>query len=184
MFCLAAGFAGTLFSQTNSVTTPTSTTPASLYDLQTHTLAGAPQGLDAYRGKVALVVNLASKCGFTPQYAGLEALYEKYKDKGFVILGFPSNDFGNQEPGTPEEIQAFCSTKYAVTFPLFEKVVTKPGEGQSPVYSFLTVNQPPPKWNFTKYLIDKNGKVIASFPSKVKPDDADLRAEIEAELAK
>ena len=159
-------------------------TPASFYDLQVNTLAGAPQPLSLYKGKVALVVNLASKCGFTPQYKGLEALYENYKDKGVVLLGFPSNDFGGQEPGTPAEIQTFCSTKYSVTFPLFEKVVTKPGDGQSPVYTFLTTSHDAPKWNFTKYLINKQGVVVAVFPSKVTPEDPALLAAIDAELAK
>jgi len=164
--------------------TPSSPMPDSLYDFQVHTLAGDPQGLDLYKGKVALVVNLASKCGFTPQYKGLEALYEKYKDQGFVILGFPSNDFGGQEPGTPQEIQTFCSTTYQVTFPLFEKVVTKAGPEQAPIYTFLTATHDAPKWNFTKYLIDRTGHVIASFPSKVTPEDPALLAAIQAELDK
>jgi len=158
--------------------------PASLYDIETKTLEGQPQSLAAYKGKVVLVVNLASKCGFTPQYAGLEALYEKYKDQGFVILGFPSNDFKNQEPGTAEEIRAFCTGKYNVTFPLFEKVVVLKQPGQSAVYTFLTTGHDAPKWNFTKYLVDKQGQVVAVYPSPVKPDDAGLVSAIEAQLAK
>ena len=122
-------------------------------------LDGKPVDLARYKGHVVLVVNVASHCGFTPQYAGLEKLYLDNKDKGFVILGFPSNDFGGQEPGTPAEIATFCSSKYNVTFPMFEKVVTK-GPGQSPVYQFLTTGFPAPTWNFCKYLIvyDAHGK--------------------------
>ena len=171
-----------LLAQTPSPTPPPM--PDSLYSFQVHTLAGEPRSLDLYKGKISLVVNLASKCGFTPQYKGLEALYEKYKDRGFVILGFPSNDFGGQEPGTPQEIQTFCSTTYQVTFPLFEKVVTKAGPEQAPIYTFLTATHDAPKWNFTKYLIDRDGHVIASFPSKVTPDDPALVGAIEAELDK
>ena len=153
----------------------------SLYDLKVHSLDGKPVDLGQYRGHVVLVVNVASKCGFTPQYAGLEKLYTERQAQGFVILGFPANDFGHQEPGTPEEIATFCSSKYQVTFPMFEKVVTK-GEGQSPVYQFLTTGFPPPSWNFCKYLIDKNGKVLKFFPSKVKPDDKELNDAIDAAL--
>jgi glutathione peroxidase len=156
---------------------------ASLYDYKVHSLDGKPVDLATYKGHVTLVVNVASKCGFTPQYAGLEKLYTDYQDKGFFILGFPSNDFGGQEPGTPQEIATFCSTKYNVTFPLFEKVKTK-GDGQAPVYEFLTTGFSAPTWNFCKYLIGKDGKVIQFFPSKVTPEDKDLRAAIDAALAK
>lgn len=162
-----------------------SQTPAvSLYTLDTKTLAGDAASLSAYQGKVSLVVNLASKCGFTKQYPALEALYEKYKDQGFVLLGFPSNDFGGQEPGTADEIQTFCKANYGVTFPLFEKSVVKKTDGQSPVYVFLTEHDNPPGWNFTKYLVNKQGQVVAVFPSKVTPDDPELLAAIEAELKK
>ena len=154
----------------------------SLYSLQVKTLEGEPKNLADYKGKVVLVVNVASKCGFTKQYPDLEKLYNDYKDKGFFILGFPSNDFGGQEPGSPEQIRKFCTEKYVVTFPLFEKVVTKPGEGQSPVYAFLSQTQPPPKWNFTKYLVDKEGHVITSFPSPITPGDPALRAAIDKAL--
>lgn len=153
----------------------------SLHELTVNSLDGKPVDLGQYKGKVLLVVNVASKCGFTPQYAGLEKLYTEYQDKGLVILGFPANDFGHQEPGTAEEIQAFCTGKYNVTFPMFEKVVTK-GEGQSPVYQFLTTGFPAPTWNFCKYLVDKNGKVLQEFPSKVKPDDKALIDAIDAAL--
>jgi len=155
----------------------------SLYKLQTKSLDGKPVELKDYLGKVTLVVNVASQCGFTPQYTGLEKLYGELKDKGFVILGFPSNDFGAQEPGSPEEIQKFCSSKYSVTFPLFEKVVTKAGNGQSPVYANLQAqSQSLPAWNFSKYLVAKNGKVLKFYKSQVKPEDAGLRGDIEAAL--
>jgi glutathione peroxidase len=154
----------------------------SLYELKVNTLAGQPADLGAYRGKVALVVNVASQCGYTPQYAGLEKLYREMAPKGVVLLGFPSNDFGGQEPGSPEEIQQFCKRTYDVTFPLFEKVVTKAGDGQSPVYAFLGESGNLPGWNFSKYVVDRNGKVVAFFPSRVAPDAPELRAAIEKAL--
>ncbi len=153
----------------------------SLYELTVNTLAGQPQPLAAYKGKVALVVNTASECGFTPQYTGLEKLYEKYKDRGLVVLGFPSNDFGKQEPGTSEQIQTFCKKNYGVQFPMFEKVATK-GAGQSPVYKLVTANLGEPKWNFHKYLVGKDGQPIKAFPSKVTPDSKELTDAIEAAL--
>jgi glutathione peroxidase len=155
----------------------------SLYDFKVNTLAGQPVDLAQYKGHVVLVVNVASKCGFTPQYKGLEALYNRYKDQGFFVLGFPSNDFRHQEPGTPEEIQKFCTDKYSVTFPLFEKVdVLKTLPTQAPVYQFLTAKFPQPSWNFCKYLIDRKGEVLQFFPSKVKPDDKQLTDAIDAAL--
>jgi glutathione peroxidase len=155
----------------------------SLYDLKVNSLDGKPADLGQYKGHVVLVVNVASKCGFTKQYTGLEALYNKYKDQGFFILGFPSNDFGHQEPGTPEEIEKFCSDKFSVTFPLFEKVdVLNTLPTQSPVYQFLTTKFPQPSWNFCKYLIDKNGQVLQFYPSKVTPEDKKLTDAIEAAL--
>jgi glutathione peroxidase len=156
----------------------------SFYDLKTATLAGKPAEMRDYAGKVALVVNVASKCGFTPQYKGLQALYTELAPNGFVILGFPSNDFGGQEPGTAEEIKTFCELNYGVTFPLFSKVVTRAGPEQSPVYSWLGQTGSLPKWNFSKYLIGKDGKVIAFYPSSVKPDAPELRAAIEQALMK
>lgn len=153
----------------------------SLYDLKVNSLDGKPVDLAQYKGHVVLVVNTASKCGNTPQYAGLEKLYTEYKDKGFVILGFPSNDFGGQEPGTAAEITKFCTDNYHVTFPMFEKVKTK-GEGQSSVYQFLSTGHGVPDWNFHKYLVDGNGKVIAEFPAKLKPDDKKLLDAINAAL--
>ena len=154
----------------------------SLYDLKVSTLDGKPADLSQYKGHIVLVVNVASKCGNTPQYAGLEKLYLANKVKGFVILGFPSNDFGHQEPGTPEEIAHFCSSKYAVTFPMFEKVVVKKGPDQAPVYQFLTTGFPAPDWNFSKYLVDANGKVIRQFSAKIKPDNKQLTDAIDAAL--
>jgi glutathione peroxidase len=155
----------------------------SFYDLKTMTLDGKPADLGTYRGKVSLVVNVASKCGFTPQYEGLEALQKEMKGKPFNVLGFPSNDFGGQEPGTPSEIQEFCKLTYGVTFPMFEKVVTKAGTTQSPIYSFLGRSGNLPAWNFSKYVVDKQGKVIAFFPSKVAPDAPELREAISKALA-
>ena len=155
----------------------------SLYDLKVARLSGEPADLAAYKGKVALVVNVASQCGYTPQYAGLEKLYRELAPKGVVILGFPSNDFGGQEPGTAEEIGQFCQKNYGVTFPMFAKVVTKAGSDQSPVYAFLGESGELPKWNFSKYVVDKNGKVEAFFPSRVAPDAPELRAAIEKALA-
>ncbi len=155
----------------------------SLYDLTVTTLDGKPADLSHYRGTVTLVVNVASKCGYTPQYAGLEKLYRDLSSKGFVILGFPSNDFGGQEPGTPEEIRTFCTRNYDVTFPLFAKIVTKAGSDQSPVYGFLAKTGNLPQWNFSKYVIGKDGKVVAFFPSDVTPDSPELRAAIDKALA-
>lgn len=157
--------------------------PMNLHSLKTTFLDGAPADLAAYRGKVVLVVNVASECGYTPQYAGLQKLHTELKDRGFAVLGFPSNDFGGQEPGTPQQIRDFCTTKYKVDFPLFAKVQTKAGAGQSPVYALLgEATGKLPNWNFCKYLVGKDGKPISFHPSKVAPDDAQLRAAIEAAL--
>ena len=155
----------------------------SLYDLNTTTLDRKHADLAMYRGHVSLVVNVASACGFTPQYAGLEKLQRDLKAKGFNVLGFPSNDFGEQEPGTAEEIQAFCKLTYDVTFPMFQKVVTKAGSSQSPVYAFLGRSGRLPAWNFSKYVVDKSGQVVAFFPSEVTPEAAELRRAIDKALA-
>ena len=155
----------------------------SLYDLKTKTLEGKPADLAMYRGKVSLVVNVASKCGYTPQYDGLEKLHAELKDKGFNVLGFPSNDFGGQEPGTAEEIGAFCKLTYGVTFPMFEKVVTRLATDQSPVYGFLWKTGYLPAWNFAKYVIGKDGQFVAFFPSAITPEDPTLRAAITKALA-
>ena len=154
----------------------------SFYEIKTKSLDGKPADLGTYRGTVSLVVNVASYCGYTPQYAGLEKLQREMKGKGFNVLGFPSNDFGEQEPGSAEEIATFCKRTYDVTFPMFEKVVTK-GQAQSPVYAFLGQSGHLPAWNFAKYVIDKQGKVAAFFPSEVTPEDPKLRAAIAKALA-
>jgi glutathione peroxidase len=146
---------------------------------------GNDTSLQAYAGKVVLLVNVASKCGNTPQYAGLESLYEKYKDKGFVIIGVPSNDFGGQEPGTPEVIKAFCKDTYGVTFPLMAKVHVK-GKEKCPLYEALTAAGAPfpgeVKWNFGKFLIDRQGQVIKRFEPSVKPETPEVVQAIEAAL--
>src|SRR5215472_1874634 len=155
----------------------------SFYDLKTKTLLGKPADLAQYRGKVSFVVNVASKCGFTPQYEGLEKLQREMKGKAFNVLGFPSNDFGQQEPGSAEEIAQFCKLTYDVTFPMFEKVVTMKGSEQSPIYSFLGQSGHLPAWNFSKYVIDKQGHITAFFPSEVTPEDPKLRDAIAKALA-
>jgi glutathione peroxidase len=156
----------------------------SLYDLTATTLEGKPEALRAFAGKVSLVVNVASRCGYTPQYAGLEALYRDLKDRGFVILGFPSNDFGGQEPGTAAEIRQFCSLTYDVTFPMFDKVITKAGAAQSPVYALLQRQAGHlPGWNFAKYLVGRDGRAVRFYPTGVTPEDPGLRRDIELALA-
>jgi glutathione peroxidase len=154
----------------------------SLYSIKTTTLQGKPADLAHWNGKVTLVVNVASACGYTPQYKGLQALHSELASKGFEVLGFPSNEFGSQEPGSAEEIQTFCERNYGVAFPMFSKLVTKPGPGQSPVYAFLTRDKPAPNWNFCKYLVGKDGRVIEFFPSKVAPESKELREAIEKAL--
>jgi glutathione peroxidase len=153
-----------------------------IYEFTPKSIDGQPAPLAGYRGRVVLVVNVASKCGYTPQYAGLEALYQKYKDRGLTILGFPANNFGSQEPGTDAEIKTFCSTRYNVTFPMFSKISVK-GDDQAPLYQYLTTKGEV-KWNFTKFLVGKDGQVVEKFDSAVKPDAPELAAAIEAALAK
>src|SRR5580658_3646307 len=155
-------------------------------DFTLNSLDGKPAPLAEYRGKVVLIVNVASKCGFTPQYTGLEKIYEKYKDQGFVILGFPANNFGGQEPGTNQEIKTFCQTKYSVTFPIYAKVSVK-GDDQTPLYAYLTTKANPAvageiKWNFTKFLVDRNGNVVKRFEPDVTPDSPEVIAAIEKAL--
>jgi glutathione peroxidase len=150
------------------------------------TIDGQDVDLGTYQGKVVLIVNVASRCGATPQYAGLQDLYEKYKDKGFVVLGFPANDFGAQEPGSDEQIKEFCSTKYAVTFPMFSKITVK-GPEKAALYKVLTETADPSGevgWNFEKFLIGKDGKIAGRFKTRVSPDDPELVSAIEAALAK
>ena len=155
----------------------------SFYELKTTSLDGKPADLGQFKGKVSLVVNVASQCGYTPQYAGLEKLHRELKGKGFNVLGFPSNDFGGQEPGTAQEIATFCRTNYDVTFPMFEKLVTTRGAGQSPIYAFLGTSGKLPAWNFSKYVIDKQGRIAAFFPSEVTPEDPALRSAITKALS-
>src|ERR1035438_8049131 len=160
---------------------------SSIHEFTLNSIDGQPVSLAQFKGQVVLIVNVASRCGFTPQYAGLEALYEKYKDRGFVVLGFPANNFLWQEPGTNEEIKSFCTLKYHVTFPMFPKVSVKCSD-KSPLYQFLTDKKANPstgggiRWNFTKFLVDRNGKVIARFGSSVPPDAPELLAAVEKSL--
>jgi glutathione peroxidase len=159
----------------------------SIYDFTMKSIDGQPVSLKNYSGKVVMLVNVASKCGFTPQYAGLESLYEKYKDRGFVIVGIPANNFGQQEPGTNEEIKTFCSRKYNVTFPMMSKVSVL-GDDQTPLYRFLTDKTTDPqysgdiKWNFTKFLFDRNGKPVARFEPATTPDSPEVRSAVESAL--
>jgi glutathione peroxidase len=153
----------------------------SLHDISATTIDGEEQSLAEYKGKVVLVVNTASRCGSTPQYAALEGLWRHYRDRGLVVLGFPSNDF-NQEPEGEAEIKKFCQTMFKVSFPLFSKVKVM-GDGQSPVFRFLSADYGEPKWNFQKYLVNREGRVVATFPSSIPPEDPTLRAAVEAALS-
>jgi glutathione peroxidase len=157
---------------------------SNVLDFTLNSIDGKPAPLSQYQGKVVLIVNVASRCGYTPQYTGLEKVYEKYKDQGFVILGFPANNFGGQEPGTNEEIKTFCSSKYNVTFPMYSKISVK-GADIHPLYQFLTTNPGTAgdvKWNFTKFLVGKDGKVIARFESAVTPESPEVTSAIEKAL--
>lgn len=181
---------------------------ASIYEIPVRKITGAPASLAEHKGKVVLVVNVASKCGLTPQYEGLEAQYRKYRDQGFVIAGFPANDFAGQEPGTNEEIRTFCTTNFGVDFPMYDKI-TVVGADKHPLYSLLIKAQPKavstgpvpfaedlkkygispnsePEllWNFEKFLVSRSGEVVARFAPDTKPADPALVAAIEAELAK
>ena len=159
--------------------------PSTLHGFTVKDIDGKDAELSKYQGKVVLVVNVASKCGHTPQYKQLQEVFEKYKDKGFVVLGFPANEFGKQEPGTDAEIKGFCASKYNVTFDMFSKIVVK-GEGIAPLYQWLTSKDGKfggdIKWNFTKFLIGKDGRIINRFEPGVKPDDAKVIEAIEAAL--
>lgn len=157
-----------------------------IYDLSVKTMDGENKSLSDYKGKVLLIVNVASKCGYTSQYEGLETIYEKYKDKGFEILAFPCNDFGGQEPGSNDEIRTFCESKYNVTFTLFDKIKVL-GDDKNPLYERLINNSEPSGdigWNFEKFLINKNGDIVARYKSKIKPESEDITSAIESELAK
>jgi len=167
-----------------SMALDTHATTKSIYTIPVKDIDGKSTDLSTYKGKVLLIVNTASKCGYTPQYEGLEKTYEKYKAKGVVILGFPSNDFGGQEPGTNQEVHSFCKLKYGVTFPLFEKGPVK-GPEKQPLFSTLLQMAPKPdeiKWNFEKFLIDRQGHVVSRFLSAVKPDSPELTEAIEKVL--
>lgn len=156
-------------------------------DFEMKTIDGETVDLGKYQGKVVLIVNVASECGLTPQYEGLQAIYEKYQPKGFVVLGFPSNQFGLQEPGSDAEIKQFCTTEYDVSFPMFSKIEVK-GENAAPLYQYLTSKEAQPagsgeiSWNFEKFLLDRDGKVVARFSPPTTPDAPELIKAIEAEL--
>ncbi len=158
--------------------------PEGLYRYTVKTIDGTDRSLSYYRGKVLLIVNVASECGYTPQYKGLQETYQKYKDRGFVILGFPSNDFGQQEPGSDNEIKTFCENTYHVTFDMFSKIDVK-GPNQDPLYTYLTRDSESAHeiaWNFNKFLVDRSGRVVGYFPSKVTPTDTVLTQKIESLL--
>jgi len=159
---------------------------ASIYDIPVKDIEGKDTSLKAYKGKVLLIVNVASKCGLTPQYSALESVYGKYKDKGLVVLAFPCNQFGSQEPGSNAEIKEFCSTKYNVDFPLFDKLEVN-GPGRHPLYKTLAGEGSPfpgdIKWNFNKFLIGRDGKILQRFEPKTTPDSPEVTAAIEAALA-
>ena len=162
---------------------------SSIHEFTMNSIDGKSVPLSNFKGKIVLVVNVASRCGYTPQYEGLQALYEKYKAQGFVITGFPANNFGGQEPGTDQEIQTFCKAKYGVTFPMFSKISVKGGD-TAPLYRFLTDKSANPKtggeigWNFTKFLVDRDGKVIGRFDTQIEPQSREVTAAVEAALKK
>ncbi len=159
-----------------------------VYDFTLNSIDGQPTPFSTFKGKVVLLVNVASRCGYTPQYAALESVYEKYKDRGFVIVGIPANNFGAQEPGTDQEIKTFCTSKYHVSFPMMAKVSVK-GSDITPLYLFLTDKTANPNtggeigWNFTKFLVDGDGKVVSRFDSAVEPDSPQVSLAIEKALA-
>lgn len=189
LICAAAGIAF-IFTTSGGAgeTVEASTLKKSLFKYKMKDIDGKEVKLSRYKGNVLLVVNTASKCGYTPQYEGLEATYEKYKAKGFYVLGFPANNFGGQEPGTETEIKEFCTSKYKVTFPMFAKISVK-GADQDPLYAYLTSKEKNPDfagditWNFNKFLIDRDGKIVARFSSKVKPESEEVSQAIEKYLA-
>ena len=159
--------------------------PRSVHDFRVADIDGAPVSLSAYRGQALLIVNTASRCGYTPQYRSLEELYKKYRARGFEVLAFPANDFMNQEPGSNQEIRQFCTKKYGTTFPLFAKLSVR-GKDIAPLYRYLTKESGFPgdiEWNFTKFVIGRDGRIVARFPSKVTPDSPEVTAAIEKALA-
>lgn len=178
-------FAGIVFALTTAAVSAAEKVPAVL-NQKVKSIKGEEVDLAKYQGKVLLVVNVATKCGATPQYEQLEGLSDKYKDKGLAVLGFPCNQFGGQEPGTEVEIAKFCKSKYDVSFDMFAKVDVN-GDNASPLFKSLTSSAKPSgdvKWNFEKFLIGRNGEVVARFPTKTKPDAPEVIQAIEAELAK
>ncbi len=193
---LAAGLAVTViaaaygfgFLTTSTATEIKPVIANSIYDFDVLDIDGNKVNLGKYKGKVVMIVNTASKCGYTPQYEGLQSIYSKYKDRGFVILGFPANNFGGQEPGSNEEIKEFCTLKYKVSFPMFAKISVK-GEDQDPLYSFLTSEQSNPKfsgeitWNFNKFLANADGEIVGRFASKETPESPEVTKAIEAALS-
>lgn len=172
-----------------STSAPKEVPVKSLYDIEVTTIDGETVKLEAYKGKTLLIVNTASRCGFTGQYEGLQKLYEDYKDRGLVVLGFPSNDFLGQEPGSNDEIEQFCKLNYGVTFPMFEKITVK-GKDQHPLYAYLTSKETNPdfagniSWNFNKFLVAPDGKVVARFGSRAKPLDSEVISSINKTLGK
>ena len=169
----------------NSKLTTTAVKTKNISDLSVTDMDGKEVKLSDYKGKVLMIVNVASKCGYTKQYAGLEEIYKKYKDRGFEILAFPCNDFGGQEPGSNDEIRTFCESKYNVTFPLFDKIAVL-GDNKSPLYQRLTENSEPTgdiDWNFEKFIIDKNGDIAARFKSKVEPESEEVTSIIEEKIS-
>ncbi len=179
-------FLRTLTITLSLMTTSLFAADAPLYSIPLKDIDGKDASLKSYAGKAILVVNVASQCGYTRQYSGLEALWKKYKDQGLVVLGFPCNDFGSQEPGTPTEIKAFCSSNFAVTFPLFDKLHVK-GAEQHPLYGALTGSTSPVpgpvKWNFGKFLIGRDGRILSRYDSSVEPDSEELTKAVETALA-
>jgi len=175
-----------LFAAMTLVTALTASAGQTVLDVPVKNIDGKDTSLKEYKGKVMLVVNVASKCGYTKQYTGLEAIQQKYKDKGFTVVGFPCNQFGGQEPGTNEQIKQFCSSKFNVTFPLFDKIEVN-GPSRHPLYTVLAGKESPfpgdIKWNFNKFLIGKDGKILKRFDSKVTPESPEMTAAIEAALA-
>ena len=189
LIVIAFGLVGTVLAADDKAAAGDPAKAKSVHDFKLNDIDGKPVDLSTYKGKVLMIVNTASKCGHTPQYASLEKIYDQYKAQGFEVLAFPANEFRSQEPGTNAEIKEFCSSKYDVSFPLFSKIVVK-GEGMHPLYQYITSSEKNPqtggeiKWNFTKFLVDRDGKIVQRFEPAVKPDDAKVTAAIETVLAK
>lgn len=182
---LFAMFAAFVFSGILPAQEKKNTMEAPIYSFTMKTLDGKDKSLADYKGKVVMVVNTASFCGYTPQYKDLETIFRQYKEKGFVVVGFPANNFGKQEPGKDDDIAAFCERNYGVTFPMFSKISVK-GDDIHPLYKYLTTEtsfKEEISWNFTKFLVDKNGNVVAKYASKVKPTDKEITNKIDELVA-